>query len=236
MNIWTVTFWITVSTFVLLTMFLIIRRYCKNKYYHSFYDDELFKEEKNGNAKNYIYSPANETKEYILRYILRKSIYDKSIVLNYKEEYEYIEYYIKCFNKHKKVIQVVDVKETNTTTVSKIICLNRNTDRVNVFVKNVNHNVDINTSEIRPIPKKNIHLYSIAVSLNFFALIYALRHLILYLVLKSQFRPFLTNGWNYLTLLIILVSSVIMYILTFFSIRRRNFRNKNRGALRYEFY
>ena len=45
----------------------------------------MYKEEKIGNGINYIYSTSNETQNYIPRYILRKTIYDKSVVLEYKE-------------------------------------------------------------------------------------------------------------------------------------------------------
>ncbi len=236
MIFWTIMFYIAVGSFLILTGLLIFRKYCKNYYYHSFIRDELLKEEKIGNGTNYIYSTSKENSDIIPRYIIRNSPYEKSIVLEYKEKYEYIEYYIKCYNSKNKVIEIYDVKEENTTNISKIISVDKNTQAINVFIKNVNHDVDINTSEIKPISRRNIHLYSLELSLNIFFLLFLLRQIILYFVLMDQYRPFLTSMWNYISLGILLVITIIMYIFTFFSLRRRNWKNMNRGAVRYDFY
>ena len=183
MIFWTIMFYIAVGSFLILTGLLIFRKYCKNYYYHSFIRDELLKEEKIGNGTNYIYSTSKENSDIIPRYIIRNSPYEKSIVLEYKEKYEYIEYYIKCYNSKNKVIEIYDVKEENTTNISKIISVDKNTQAINIFIKNVNHDVDINTSEIKPISRRNIHLYSLELSLNIFFILFLLRQIILYFVL-----------------------------------------------------
>lgn len=236
MVLWLVTFILAAVVYVALTVYSIIRKLCANKYYHSFIDDELYKEEKIGNGINYIYSTSNETQNYIPRYILRKTIYDKSVVLEYKGRYNSIEYFIKCFNKGGHIIEVKEVKETKTSNISKIINVPKNTDRVNIFIKRVNNDVELNASEIRPISRTNIHIYSLVTTLKMFSLMYILRLAIFYIVLGTQFRPFLTSMWNYLSLLVIFVIALILYIFTFFTVRKRNWKNKNRGAVRYEFY
>lgn len=236
MILWLVTFILAAVCFVSLTIYSIIRKLCENKYYHSFIDDELLKEEKVGNGINYIYATSNETQNYIPRYILRRTVYDRSIVLEYKEKYNTIEYFIKCFDKRGHVIEIKEVKEIKTANISKIINISKSTESVNVFIKSINGEIEINSSEIRPIPRTNIHIYSIVTTLKMFSLLYVFRLLIPYLLLGSEFRPFLTSMWNYISLAVIFVLSFILYIITFFSVRRRNWKNKNRGAVRYEFY
>lgn len=229
-------FFVSVITFVLAFLILLIFRFRKLRFYHEYREDEFIKTVSEGGARNYIYAPVGETLDYISRYIIRKSVYETVAVFNYESSFSSIEYFIKCYNKRKKVIKVIYVKECNTSSVSKIIRLKKGTKNINVIIKGTKENPNINTEEIMPIPKLQMHLFSIFTTIMFFMAFYAIRHVALYYILGMQFRPFLESIWNYISLLVILFFSLLYYILCLSSLHKRSMKDKGLGVVAYEFY
>lgn len=234
MLMWNILFYFFILLFLALTTLLIIKKYCKNTYYHNFINDEILKTVNNGGSTNNIYSTSNEANSYIDRYIIRKSIYDTAVVVEYKRPYKHIEYFIKCFNNKYEVIDLIKVIEDNTSTNSKIINVKKNTNRINIFIKNINNELDFNSTEIKPISRFNNHMYSFILSLDFFSLLFVIRHIILLINLGNRTFTFLNSIWNYISLGVILLFTLLLYLITFFSIRRKNWKNK--GATDYVFY
>lgn len=235
LTLYKILFFVSVITFVVLLILLIIFRFRKNKFYHAYNEDEILRVNREGGAKNSVCSPSGKTKDYITRYIVRRSVYDTMAVFNYTKGYSKIEYFIKCYNRFKRVIKVIYVKELNTKTVSKIIRLKKGTKSINVIIKSVDNEI-INTSEIMPLSKLQMHLYSIFSSIMFFMFFYAARHVALYYILGNQFRPFLESMWNYITILVILFFTLLYYLLCILKLKKRSWKKKAWGVVAYEFY
>lgn len=234
MTFWNITFYIAAIVSVFLILLLIFRKYAKTKYYHSFSEDILLHCKNEGGVKNYLYSVHSETKKYIEKYIFRKSVYEKSIVVNYNEQFSSISYFVKVFNNRNKVIQIIEVNDYNTKVVSKIIFLCKEAKKVNILIKEVN-GLMINEFEVVPVPKRNITIFSFIISTLFFSVNYVIRHLVAYFILGNQFRPFLYNLNNYLIIGVSFIFAIIILIVTNSSLIKKNWKKRNGGAIQYEF-
>lgn len=235
MLFWNYAFYVAIALTVFSILYLTIRKYGKNRFYHSFIADDFIRLQREGGAKNYVYSTVSETKKYIEKYIFRKSAYEKSVVVNYNKKYDSISYFIKVFNRRKKVIDLIEINDTDTSLVSKIIYLQKEAKYINIIVKEVNGN-PINHTELMPVAVKNIRFFAFFKSLIFFCVLFIIRHVGAMLYLKERFRPFLTSTLNYIILGIIFIISLVMYFRTSRKVKKKNWKNRDGEAVSYEFF
>lgn len=233
MIFWNISFYITAILAVLLAIFLVFRGYGKNRYYHSKADDSLIHTKNEGGAKNYVYAIRNDTKTYIEKYIIRKSVYEKSLIVNYNKAYNSISYYVKVYNR-KKVIQLIEVNDYDTSLISKIIMLSKDAKTVNIIIKEVNDTV-INKNELMPMSRKNILLGSLFKTTLLFSSTYALRHLVATMFLTDKLRPFFYSSFNYILIAILFVLSLIFFSISYTSLKKKNKQNRNGGVVKYDF-
>ena len=223
--------------FVISLGLLIWFRFLKNVYFHVYQPDELFKTENNElrNAKNYIYSTSDYTRKYIKKYALCKNGRDRYIVCNFTEPFHSITYYVIGYTSRRRVTEVLEIHDVNTTLSSKVICLNKNTKLVNIVVGSVDGTL-INAHVIKPIPKNNIRLYSLLMSVCTVSGLFSVRHILLEIIAKFSSKFYYDSFYNHIGLIVLGILFVFIYIITYTSINKRNSKNRVGGSLEYEFF
>ena len=235
MTAWDITAYVSIVVFVLLIAFLSIMRFRKNIYYKEYKPDDLFETSLDYNTKNSYYLVCNESRDFIKRYVIRKSTYERSLICNFTKKFGFISYFVVSYGFHDKVISVKHVIEKNTNLSSKIIRIPSGAKKINIFVQRAD-GVELNSNIIKPISKRNIALYSIFSSLALFTGLYAIRHFALMLILSKYFRPYLDTPWNFLGVILIGIIAIVYLIISIISLTVKNTRNRRGGALEYEFF
>ena len=235
MMLWNIMFIISLVIFVISFVLLIIFRFRKNYYFRDYQDQDLMKVSIEGGVKNHYYLTDVDTAKYIKRYALRKSRYDKALICNYANPFKYISYYVVCYSKGKKIINVLEVTEENTNNSSKIINLNKGTDIVNIYIKKA-ENVELNTNVIRTLSKSKIRAFVALSSVSVFTFLFCIRHLLIVLIARNKALPYMEDIFNYISIIAIFVITILYFALTYFFMKKRNCENRNGGALEYEFF
>ncbi len=230
---WIVLFYISIVFFVLILILMGVLNIKKNKYLTVYHNDDLFKTFEESGVKNEIYGVNGETKNYIKRYALRTSNYDKSFIANYLGNYDLISYFVVCYDKNKKNSGAVLVTERNNNTTGKIIGLSKKTRYVNIVMRRVDDK-ELSSSIIKPISVKNIRIYSLLYALEFFNVAYIIRHIVCLLVGADYLKQFYTSFWNFYAFLAIIAMTILVYLISAFSLRKKSSKNRS-GGIRYEF-
>ena len=234
MLIWRIMFLIACFIFVTTIILLNVFKFRKNIYFREYQKQEFLSDKIEAGIKNEFYLTGMETAKYIKRYAIRKSKYDKAIICNYTKPFKYISYYVVCYTKNKKVINVLEVVEKNTNQSSKIINLNSNTDSVNIYIKKA-ENIELNTNVVSTISISNIKRFSFISAFTVFSLLFIIRHIIIE-CLRDKALPYMESIWNYASILAIFVIAISYFFIMYFFMKKRNCKNRNGGALEYEFY
>jgi hypothetical protein len=235
MQFWNILFIISIVIFALSILVLAIFRFRKNVYLKPFQDDELFDTKNVNGIKSYYYFTSLETKKYIKRYVFRKSPYQRNVILNFSDNFKKISYYILAYSRTKKVIDVVEVTEKPYGVSSRVINLNRKTCYVNIFVKSVD-GLDINTNIIQPIPVIKIKYYTTFSALAIFAILFAVRHLVVVIMGGLHAKDFLNSTTNLFLILGTFGVSFLYWICARISLRKKNHQNRRGGSHEYEFF
>ena len=209
-------------------------RLLKNRYYHSFEQDELFKSKKTTNSKNDIYFSSGETAKYIKKYVLCITSLDKYLVCNYVRSFNDITYFVIEYTAHRRVIGVKQIREFGTGLSSKIIAIHKKCAYVNVVIGTAD-GVVINTDVIRPLSLVKVRLNAFLTSLTMFTGLFWVRHILIE-ILGGQFIKFyLTDLMNYIAVGASFVLALLSYLITVLCYRKKNNKALNGGALEYEF-
>ena len=199
----------------------------KNRYYHNYHDDELIKTERTDNSLNTLYFTHGETRKYIKKYVICKTVYDKFLVCNFADKCAHILYYVLQYNSRKRPIAVLRVEEDITGDSSKVIAL----DRRCAFV-----NVALNTDVIRPLSVNRIRLHAFLKSFALFLGLFVLRHVLIELIAGNMFlRQYLTHLFNYIAVGGSFVLAVLHYFITVQCLRGKNGKRLSGGNLTYDF-
>lgn len=231
---WDIMLVLSIIFLIIFVLLLIIVKPTKNKFYHSYFEDIMFKEYKEAGVLNQIYSTHGETNNYIKRYALRKSSFDTSVVTNYVGDYNLIDYYVVCYNSRNKAIGVVLVTERKNGKSSRIIALKKRTKTINIIVKSVD-GVEINQKVIEPLPISKIRIYSAIVSLIALNVFYILSRITILFVGTEYIRYFNKTSYNFFAFLGMIAMAALIYLFTVLRLRKKNSMNRN-GGLEYEFY
>ena len=234
MFIWRILFIIACVIFITTVILLNVFRFRKNVYFRNFQKQDFINDKIEGGIKNEYYLTDIDTAKYIKRYALRRSKYDKAIICNYAQPFKYISFYIVCYNKRRKVVNVLQIVEKNTNTSSKIINLDSNTDKVNIYIKKV-EDVELNTNVIGTISIGKIKGFSFISAFMLFSLLFMIRHIAIEF-LGNKALAYMESIWNYLAIIIIFAISILYFFIMYFFMKKRNCKNRNGGALEYEFY
>ena len=234
MFIWRIMF--LIACFIFITTIIILRafKFRKNVYFRDYQKQEFISEQIEAGIKNEFYLTEMETAKYIKRYALRKSKYDKAIICNYTKPFKYISFFVVCFNKKHKVINVLEVSEKNTNQSSKIININSATDTVNIYIKKAD-DVELNTNVISPISVSNIKRFAFVSAFTLFSFLFMIRHLAIE-CLRNKALAYMESIWNYLGIGIIFVIAICYFFIMYVFMKRRNSKNRNGGALENEFF
>ena len=233
-TLWRVLCVISAVLFVAGVLVMIIARFLKNKYYHVFTADELLKKSKLSNGKNSVYFTSGETRDYISKYAVCKTEFDRYLVCRFVKKFSQIRYFVLEYTSHGRVIAVQQIDEYDTGLNSKIITLHRRSAYVNVVIGTVEE-VEINTDVIRPLSRKNIRIYALVKSFTFFALMFTLRHIALEILCKDLLGLYLRDMLNYISIGVCFGCALLSYFITVLCFRRKNAKALNGGAVEYEF-
>ena len=245
MHLWRILSAVSVGVFILGFILVLALRLLKNGYYHEYTQAELLKKVKAANSKNSIYFTSGETKNFIKKYIICKTLYDKYLVCNYTRSFQDISYFVVQYSVFKRVIGVINVTHRDTGDASKVIALKKNCAYVNVVIGTAD-GLCVNSNVIRPLPMAKVRIHAALKSLLLFTFLFAVRHIALELydvinVLVYHANVTYANMfldslyYNYGLIAGSLVISIISYLITVLCFRRRNAKIRNGGALEYEF-
>ena len=117
---------------------------------------------------------------------------------------------------------------------SKIINLSSATATVNIYIKKAD-DVELNTNVISAISVSNIKRFSFVSACMVFSLLFMIRHLAIE-ALTNKALAYMESIYNYVSIGIIIFVSICYFFLMYVFMKRRNCRNRNGGALEYEFF
>lgn len=234
MHIWRILSAVSAGVCVIGLILLLVLRLLKNGYYHQFVADEMYKKVKAANSVNTIYFTSGETKNFIKKYAVCKTVYDKYLVCNYAARYGEISYFVILYSHMKRVIGVLNVKHRDTGDSSNVISLKRNCAFVNVVIGSAD-GVTVNSEVIRPLPMSRVRLNSAIKSLVLFTFLFAVRHAAVELFGGIYTKQFLDNVANYGIIAASFVLAVLSYFISALCFRKRNAKILNGGFLEYEF-
>ena len=83
LTVWRVLCIASAALFVAGLLLLLLSQLLKNKYYHIYTADELMSKSKLTNGKNSVYFTSGETKEYISKYAVCKTEFDRYLVCKF---------------------------------------------------------------------------------------------------------------------------------------------------------
>lgn len=234
MFVWRIISAVSVFIFVLGIVLLLALRLLKNRYYHEYTQDELLKKVKAANSKNSIYFTSGETKNFIKKYVICKTLYDKYLVCNYTRNFEDITYFVLQYSHLKRVIGVITVTHRDTGDSSKVIALKKGCAYVNVVIGTAD-GIVVNSNVIRPLPMSKVRINAALRSLTMFSFLFAVRHAAVELFGGIYTMQFLGSFLNYALIGGSFVLALLSYLITALCFRRRNAKIRNGGALEYEF-
>ena len=232
--LWRVLCVVSALLFIAGILILLIKKFLKNKYYHVYTADELVKSSKLSNGKNSVYFTSGEARDYINKYAICKTEFDRYLVCQFVKKFDEIRYFVLEYSSHGRVIAVQQIEEYNTGLNSKIITLHRRCAYVNVVIGKVD-DMDINTDVIRPLSRKNIRIYALVKSLTLFAFLFVVRHIALEIFCKDLLGMYLKDTLNYISVGVCFVCGLLSYLITVLCFRRKNVKALNGGAVEYEF-
>ncbi len=213
---------------------LLVTKLLKNKYYHVYTADELIDKNKMTNGKNSVYFTSGETKNYINKYAICKTDFDKYLVCKFVKKFSYVKFFVLEYSAHGRVLNVQQIFEYDTGINSKIITLHRHCVSVNVVIGTAD-DVEINTDVIRPLSRKRIRVFALIKSFTLFAFLFAVRHLIIEIFCKGMVGYYLQDTLNYVSVAVCLFISLLSYLITVLCFRRKNVKALNGGTVEYEF-
>ena len=213
---------------------LFFAKFLKNKYYHVFAADELLKNNKMTNGKNFVYFTSGEAKNYISKYAICKTEFDRYFVGKFNKKFSYIRYFVLEYTTRGRVVAVQQVEEYDTALNTKIITLHRRCSYVNVVISKVD-DIEINTDVIRPLSRKRIRIFALVKSFTLFAFLFAARHIVLEIFCGDLIGLYLQDMLNYISIGVCFVCGLLSYLITVLCFRRKNVKALNGGAVEYEF-
>ena len=233
-TIWRVLCVVSAALFLVGLVILLFTRLLKNKYYHVYTADELLKNNKMTNGKNSVYFTSGETKQYINKYAICKTEFDRYLVCKFVKKFSEIRYFVLEYSSHGRVIAVQQIDEYNTALNSKIITLHKRCAKVNVVIGKAD-DIEINTDVIRPLSRKRMRLYALIKSFTLFAFLFAARHMIIEVLCRKLAGLYFNDTLNYISIGVCFACGLLSYIVTVLCFRRRNVKALNGGAVEYEF-
>ena len=233
-TLWRVLCVASMALFVVGLLILLFARLLKNKYYHVYKADELLKKSKLSNGKKSVYFTSGETKNYISKYAVCKTEFDRYLVCKFNKKFSEIRYFVLEYTSHGRVIAVQQIDEYDTGLNSKIITLHKRCAKVNVVIGKADE-TEINTDVIRPLSRKRIRVYALIKSFTLFAFLFAVRHIILELLCKELLGLYLKDTLNYISIGVCFACGLLSYFITVLCFRRKNVKALNGGAVEYEF-
>lgn len=232
---------LTISALVILVVILVLMKVLKLTrftYYHNYIADEVLERKEEGSLPGLstIYASHKLNSPYIKKYIINEDGSDKILLCNFTKPFKKIEYFVFCYNKKQKLKEVLEVKELDTSTTSKVVGLPANTKYVNIVVKEVD-GISLNSEIVKPIKRNKLYIASLLNALSVYLILFSLRQLILIIGFYPYVIGFMNESpINIISLVVFLIISLISFVLTLRSLKKRNKKMRTGGVLEYEYF
>lgn len=235
LKMWETLLYVAIILLVICEIILFVGKFVKNHFFHEFKEDELIKTTKTSNSFNKLFFTHGVTYQYIPKYVLCATPNDKYIICNYARAYEEVGFFVLCYNKRHKVIKVIRVEETATTTASSIVSVHKKTKYVNVVIGSVNDRV-FNKNIVQPLKISKIRIYSILKTISMYSLFFILRHVVAYVFTGPYYlKQFLLSEINIIVVIAMFVVCVFTGLIRASVLKRRNVKAAKGGIIEYEF-
>ena len=99
---WGIIFLVAASVGILSFIILKVCHFTKNRYYHSFVENELIDSKNKVNSKNDVYFTDNLTYRYIDKYVICKTSTDLFLICNFCKNYKKIKFRKELKNENKR--------------------------------------------------------------------------------------------------------------------------------------
>ena len=244
MHNWKLVVVISFVLFLVCRIFIRLRRYNKNTFFNKntylfeFEMDDISKEAFKSNTLTGIntvfFTKANEA-PYIKKYVISKNKTFTMLVCNYARKFSYISYFVFCYDRNHRLIDVIKVHEKNTTTTSKIVGLHYRTKFVNIVVGTV-EDLTINSQIIRPMDRHAIRTAAFLTGLSIFTFLIVARDILFTIVAPHHVKPYYESMYNFLGLLVFALVALIGFFLRKRSLKKRSIKHRYGGIYEYEFF
>lgn len=238
MIIWYVLTALTGLLAIAIPVILKILKLTKLRFYHDYITPILLeiKKESSLPGQTTIYASDRMNANYIKKYLVNRDSSDNILICNYARPFKTLSYFVFAYNKKHKLKDVLEIKETNTSTTSKVIGLPATCTDVNIVIKEAD-GISLNSEIIKPFKNRQILLASSLYALETFLILFVLRQLILYIGFYKYSYSFLNNSpLNLITFSVIFLISLINFAVIYRSLRKRNKKVRVGGVLEYEYF
>lgn len=229
---------LSVALFILIRVFIRIKKYNKIVYLHQFKEDDISKEDFKSNSltgHNTVFFTQKNNVAYIKKYVISKSPACTLLICNYARKFKSISYYVLVYNRNKKLIDVLKVHEKDTSTTSKIVGINPKCRYINIVLGSCD-DVTINSQLIRAMSKRTIRFSSFLTASCVFLVLFILRHLMLEIIHPIHMRAFYGTIYNVLGVGLFILVAFFSYLLRVRTLKRRNTKLRSGGIYEYEFF
>lgn len=221
--------------FIASIVVLIVTKLLKNNFYYDYREDELIKETKSMNSNNSLYFTSDpSTYQYIKKYVLCKTVSDKYCICQYDREFNKIVFFIIQYSKNNKIVAITKCSEIKNNEASRVIPLNRKTDKINIIISKVDK-MEINSSVIKPLNKVKVLLYCLLKFDYSFTGLFVLRHIIVECLGQSFTASYFNSIYNLISILSCLLFGLVVSIASYISLKKRNLIMHRGGVIEYEF-
>lgn len=222
------------ALFVLGVILLLCTRLLKNKFYHDFQRDELLRQVKTSNSRNFIYLTTGETAKFIKKYVICKTVYEKYLICNFTKKFKEISFFVVQYTAHKRVKKVLKVTQRDTAEASRVIALSAACRYVNIVIAGADGK-EINFNVIRPLAMSRVRMHAAIKAFMLFLAMFVVRHALIELFGGIYTLQYLDSVLHYATLGGMAALSLLFYLIDVLCFRGKNVKKLNGGAIEYEF-
>ena len=182
-----------------------------NKYNYNCREDKIVKTKRKGLTLYNVYEVSGRSASYIDKYVISKKGSKHNLICDYTDKYNYISFYVLLFNKHKKLMKIMEVSENGTANCSKAIKLPKKALFLNIVVNHVNDE-DLGINLKGEVSLTRLKVYAAFESLVLFFFLFAVRHLLIELICLHSNVIFLWSDYNIYSIIILIIFTFINYL------------------------
>ena len=195
---------------IVIILLVLANKLLHNKYPYNCREDKLVKSKRKALTLYNVYEVLGRSANYIDKYIISIKGKKHNLICDYTQKYDFISYYVLLFNKHKKLMKIMEISENATANCSKAIKLPKKAKFLNIVVNQVNEE-DLGISLKGEVSLARIKVFSGFISLALFFFLFAVRHVLIELICLRSNVIFLWSDYNTYSIIILVIFSLLNY-------------------------